>query len=187
VPAAARVLEWARKACGLTVEEAAVLLGCKPDLLRGVEAGKKLPSASMLREMAFRYGFPEATLMAEDPSTLPDMPTDHKSRLRFHCNARNVNACAMPALQLLCYAINQISRATDGRSHEASETASFVTVPAMRAFDRQGRAGYGRISDRLPSAMRGSALRSQRSRGRQNMEYAGSIMVASRSVQARVH
>ena len=79
VPVAYRVLEWARKACGLTVEEAAVLLDCQPDLLRSVEAGKKLPSASMFREMAFRYGFAEATLMAADPPDLPEIPTDHRT------------------------------------------------------------------------------------------------------------
>ena len=79
VPVAHLVLKWAREACGLTVEEAAVLLDCKPDLLRVVEAGKKFPSASMFREMAARYGFPEATLMAADPPILPSIPTDHRT------------------------------------------------------------------------------------------------------------
>lgn len=79
VPVAYRVLKWAREACGLTVEEAAVLLDCKPDLLRGVEAGKKLPSASMFRDMATRYGLAEATLMAADPPVLPEIPTDHRT------------------------------------------------------------------------------------------------------------
>ena len=79
VPTEHRVLKWARESCGLTVEDAAVLLGCKPDLLRIVEAGKKFPSVSMFRDMAAKYGFPEATLMAADPPVLPAMPTDHRT------------------------------------------------------------------------------------------------------------
>src|SRR5690349_18056980 len=79
VPVAHLVLNWAREACGLTVEEAAVLLGCKPDLLRIVEDGKKFPSASMFRDRAAQYGFPEATLMAADPPILPAIPTDHRT------------------------------------------------------------------------------------------------------------
>jgi Zn-dependent peptidase ImmA (M78 family) len=65
--------------CGLTIEEAAALLDCKPDLLRIVEAGKKFPSATMFREMSVRYGLPEATLLAADPPALPPIPTDHRT------------------------------------------------------------------------------------------------------------
>lgn len=79
VPAARQVLEWARKACGLTVEEAAGLLGCKPDSLRDIEEGKKLPSVTMFRDMASCYGFPEATLLAETPPALPKLPTDFRT------------------------------------------------------------------------------------------------------------
>jgi len=79
VPIEYRVIVWARNACGLTLEEAAELLGCKADLLRRVESGTLLPSASMFREMANRYGFPEATLMAAEPPELPAIPTDHRT------------------------------------------------------------------------------------------------------------
>jgi Zn-dependent peptidase ImmA (M78 family)/transcriptional regulator with XRE-family HTH domain len=79
VPAECGVLQWARDACGLTVEAAAKLLGCKPDLLRDIELGKKHPSVSMFRSMASIYGFPEATLLAATPPMLPEFPQDHRT------------------------------------------------------------------------------------------------------------
>jgi Zn-dependent peptidase ImmA (M78 family) len=33
----------------------------------------------MFREMSFRYGFPEATLLAAEPPDLPPIPTDHRT------------------------------------------------------------------------------------------------------------
>jgi Zn-dependent peptidase ImmA (M78 family)/DNA-binding XRE family transcriptional regulator len=79
IAAERRVLKWARESCGLTIETAAELLGCKADLLRSIEDGKKLPSASMFRDMANYYGFPEATLLAADPPVLPEIPKDHRT------------------------------------------------------------------------------------------------------------
>jgi Zn-dependent peptidase ImmA (M78 family) len=79
VPAECRVLKWAREACGLTIEQAADLLGCRAALLRDIEDGRKLPSASMFRGMADYYGFPEATLLAAEPPELPPIPTDHRT------------------------------------------------------------------------------------------------------------
>lgn len=79
VPIESRVIAWARKVSGLTVEEAATLFGCNPDLIRKIEAGKQFPSVSMFRDMADKYGFPEATLMAADPPELPAIPTDHRT------------------------------------------------------------------------------------------------------------
>lgn len=79
VPAECRVLKWAREACGLTIEGAANLLGCRPALLREIEEGRKQPSASMFRSMASYYGFPEATLLAADPPPLPEIPRDHRT------------------------------------------------------------------------------------------------------------
>jgi Zn-dependent peptidase ImmA (M78 family)/DNA-binding XRE family transcriptional regulator len=79
VPAEHTVLKRARDMCGLTVEAAAHLLGCKPDLLRKIERGEQMPSASMFRNMASRYGFPEATLLAEALPDIPETPRDHRT------------------------------------------------------------------------------------------------------------
>jgi Zn-dependent peptidase ImmA (M78 family)/DNA-binding XRE family transcriptional regulator len=79
VPAEPAVLKQARMMCGLTVEGAAKLLGCKPDILRKIESGEQMPSASMFRDMANSYGFPEATLLADVLPVLPEPPRDHRT------------------------------------------------------------------------------------------------------------
>lgn len=79
VPAEPTVLEWAREASGLTIDAAAELLGCKPELLTDIEKGIKQPSVSMFRDMASCYGFPEATLLAAVPPELPKFPKDHRT------------------------------------------------------------------------------------------------------------
>lgn len=62
----------------LRTAEAAEKLGVTVTTLEKIEE-KGLPSASMFRNMARIYGFPEATLLAESPPTLHPLPTDHRT------------------------------------------------------------------------------------------------------------
>jgi transcriptional regulator with XRE-family HTH domain len=79
VAAEPKVLEWARKASGLTIEEAADRLNRKRDYIRNVEEGRIQASASLFRDMATCYGFPEATLLAVEPPSEVELPRDYRT------------------------------------------------------------------------------------------------------------
>lgn len=123
IPAERRVLKWAREISGLTIEAAAGLLACKPDLLRSVEEGKKLPSASMFRDMARYYGFPEATLLAADPPVLPDIPKDHRT---FDGVPPRLTYQTILAIRDVQFRQESI--------RELSESDSDIAAPALRRY-----------------------------------------------------
>jgi Zn-dependent peptidase ImmA (M78 family) len=125
VPAESAVLRWAREACGLTVENAARLLGCKPDLLRDIEEGKKLPSATLFRDMANCYGLPEATLLAATPPQLPDIPHDHRT---FEGIAPRLTYRTILAIRSV--------QARQESIKELSEIDATVTPPELRRYRR---------------------------------------------------
>lgn len=123
VPAEHRVLKWAREVCGLTLEAAAELLDCKPDLLRSVETGKKLPSVTMFREMASKYGFPEATLLAADPPELPPIPTDHRT---FEGTAPRLTYRTLLAIRTVQFRQESIQ--------ELAEIDNEISAPKLRRY-----------------------------------------------------
>ena len=63
VEADKRVLKWARERIRLSVERAAALLKCKPNILQRIEDGEVAPNATLFRRMASVYLLPEATLL----------------------------------------------------------------------------------------------------------------------------
>jgi Zn-dependent peptidase ImmA (M78 family) len=125
VPAERHVLKWARDACGLTIEAAAELLGCKPDLLRAIEDGTKLPSASMFRDMASYYGFPEATLLAATPPELPEFPKDHRTFDGVAAQLSYRTIIAIRGVQMRQQSIKELS-----------EIDPEVIAPAIRSYRR---------------------------------------------------
>lgn len=113
IPAERRVLKWARETSGLTIEDAATHLGCRPDLLRGIEEGKKLPSASMFRDMASVYGFPEATLLAVDPPVLPAFPKDHRTFDGIHPTLTHNTILAIRNVQMRQESLKELAEFND--------------------------------------------------------------------------
>jgi len=128
VPAEHSVLQWARNACGLTVEDAATLLGCKPDLLRDIENGEKLPSASMFRNMATRYDFPEATLLAATPPELPGFPQDHRTFDGIPPRLTYRTILAIRGVQMRQESIKELS-----------EIDTTIAAPELRRYRRSDR------------------------------------------------
>lgn len=74
------VLIWAREERGLSIEEAAEILGFKLDDLTAYESGEKMPSITRVRKMAEKYQFPDATLMMPEP--LPSLPRPRDFRTK---------------------------------------------------------------------------------------------------------
>ncbi len=58
-----RVLMWARKRCGLSVEQAALRLRCSLDLLSRIESGARSPHVTLFRRMSCVYELTEAMLL----------------------------------------------------------------------------------------------------------------------------
>ena len=82
------VLIWARKRNKLSVESAAALLKCKPDLLEKIETGNAQPNAGLFRRMSDVYFVPEATLLGLTAPVERDLPRDFRS---FDGNAVNLS------------------------------------------------------------------------------------------------
>jgi Zn-dependent peptidase ImmA (M78 family) len=79
VAADKNILRWARERNQLTVERAADLLKCKPELLAKVEQGDALPHAGLFRRMSDIYFVPEATLLGLVQPIERALPKDFRS------------------------------------------------------------------------------------------------------------
>jgi Zn-dependent peptidase ImmA (M78 family) len=82
VPVNGRVLVWARKLRGLSVDTAAELLNVSPDELHLYESGNKKPLVGFLRLIARQYRINFTSLLMPEPLPLEQPPTDHRSRTR---------------------------------------------------------------------------------------------------------
>lgn len=73
------VLKWARDRLELSLERAAALLKCRPDVLTSIEDGDALPNAGLFRRMADVYLLPEATLLGLATPAERPLPHDFRS------------------------------------------------------------------------------------------------------------
>jgi Zn-dependent peptidase ImmA (M78 family) len=80
VPVNGRVLKWARDLRGLTLDNAAILLGITPAELREYEEGPKKPNVGFLRTMADKYEINFASLLMPEPLPPVQRLTDHRVR-----------------------------------------------------------------------------------------------------------
>jgi Zn-dependent peptidase ImmA (M78 family) len=75
-----KVLIWARKIRGLSIERAAELLGITVDELGDYEAGRKRPLIGFLRRMSAEYRINFTSLLMPEPLPIPKQPTDYRVR-----------------------------------------------------------------------------------------------------------
>jgi Zn-dependent peptidase ImmA (M78 family) len=92
------VLQWARERVKLTVESAAALLKCKPDLLAKIEGGDASPNATLFRRMSDVYFLPEATLLGLARPVARPLPRDFRS---FDGNAVALSYETIVAIKLV--------------------------------------------------------------------------------------
>jgi Zn-dependent peptidase ImmA (M78 family) len=79
VPVNGKVLKWAREIRGLTIDDAAILLGISASELRSYESGSNLPLVGLLRRMSAKYQINFTTLLMPAPLPTPKRPIDHRS------------------------------------------------------------------------------------------------------------
>src|SRR5579862_3563338 len=89
VPVNGRVLEWARLVRGLTIDDAALLLGILPHELREYETGNKKPLVGFLRTMSAKYEINFTSLLMPEPLPIEKRLADH--RVRFGRSPLNID------------------------------------------------------------------------------------------------
>jgi Zn-dependent peptidase ImmA (M78 family) len=82
VPVNGRVLQWARQIRGLSIDDAATLLGVSTTELRAYESGSKLPLVGFLRRMSDKYQINFSSLLMPEPLPIKKPPTDYRVRGR---------------------------------------------------------------------------------------------------------
>ena len=80
VPVNGKVLKWARDLRGLTINEAAQLLGISSTELSAYESGDKKPLVGFLRDMSAKYQINFTSLLMPEPLPPRKLPTDHRRR-----------------------------------------------------------------------------------------------------------
>lgn len=80
VPVNGDVLKWARRIRGLSIDDAAMLLGVSTTELRSYESGAKKPLVGFLRKMSQRYRINFSSLLMPEPLPFGKPPTDHRAR-----------------------------------------------------------------------------------------------------------
>jgi len=80
VPVNGKVLQWARTLRGLSVDDAALLLGVPPDELKEYEFGTKRPLVGFLRNMSAKYEINFTSLLMPEPLPIEKRITDHRER-----------------------------------------------------------------------------------------------------------
>jgi Zn-dependent peptidase ImmA (M78 family)/DNA-binding XRE family transcriptional regulator len=76
--AESRLLVWARKSAGYTVEQAAQRLRVKPERLAAWEEGSARPTVKQLRRLGTMYGRPLAVFYLPEPPRGPQPVRDHR-------------------------------------------------------------------------------------------------------------
>ncbi|MGH9875103.1 MAG: ImmA/IrrE family metallo-endopeptidase [Pyrinomonadaceae bacterium] len=79
VPASKDVLKWARETRGLTVSEAATLLGVGEQTLTNIEAGREHPTSTIFDKMITVYKQTESILLLEQHPTTASLPSDYRT------------------------------------------------------------------------------------------------------------
>lgn len=74
----AKILTWARETAGLSLDDAAKVVGMKPDRLLGLEQGAREPSHTQLAAMADKYRRPLITFYLKEPPPLGDRGEDFR-------------------------------------------------------------------------------------------------------------
>jgi Zn-dependent peptidase ImmA (M78 family) len=80
VPVNGKVLQWARQVRGLSIDDAAPLLGISSDELREYESGAKRPLVTFLRLMSAQYQINFTSLLMPEPLPIEKRLTDHRER-----------------------------------------------------------------------------------------------------------
>lgn len=79
VPASKDVLKWARETRGLTVSEAAQLLGVPQQVLADIEAGHQHPTSTVFDKMITVYKQTESILLLERHPAIAPLPNDYRT------------------------------------------------------------------------------------------------------------
>jgi Zn-dependent peptidase ImmA (M78 family) len=80
VPVNGKVLQWARQIRGLSLNDAAMILGVSSTELRSYESGGKKPLVGFLRKMSQRYRINFSSLLMPEPLPIEKLPTDRRVR-----------------------------------------------------------------------------------------------------------
>jgi Zn-dependent peptidase ImmA (M78 family) len=119
VPVNGKVLIWARKIRGLSIEAGAELLNVTVDDLRAYESGARKPLVGFLRLMAAKYRINFASLLMPEPLPMLPSPEDHRTR-----------TSSKPLSIETLVAIEEISEALDAFEDMADEDSRLV--PKLR-------------------------------------------------------
>jgi len=80
VPVNGKVMQWARQIRGLSIGDAATMLGVSSQELRAYESGTKKPLVAFLRRMSQRYRINFSSLLMPEPLPIVKPPTDRRVR-----------------------------------------------------------------------------------------------------------
>jgi len=133
VPTIPKVLIWGREKCGLTLEQASERLGRKTAFLEKIESGETFPSVSLFRDMARLYFLPEATLLAEEPPQIPDLPPDHRTFEGVAPSPRYKTIIAIRKVQVRQFALAELA--------ELDESLGAPSLPQYQLADDPEKAG----------------------------------------------
>lgn len=73
------VLEWARRTAGMSQFQAANALRIPDNQLAALEAGREMPSRTLLQRMARAYKRAYIVMLLPEPPVLEDIPTDYRT------------------------------------------------------------------------------------------------------------
>jgi len=79
IPISKKVLKWARKFRGLSLEDAADKIGISLEKLKEFENGDKFPTLGVFEDIAKRYRLPQATLFRRTPPKGIHLPHDYRT------------------------------------------------------------------------------------------------------------
>src|SRR3989304_7104978 len=79
IPAKGEVLQWARRAAGLSVRGAARQLGVAPMELVSIEDGERAPSGKLFQKMMGVYKQVESVLLLPQPPRRDPLPQDFRT------------------------------------------------------------------------------------------------------------
>ena len=115
VPVNGKVLEWARNLRGLTLGDAATLLGISSEELRSYESGARKPLVGFLRNMSAKYRINFTSLLMPQPLPSERPPSDYRQR-------RRANPLSIDTL----VAIEEVNEALEAFQDISTETRRVV-------------------------------------------------------------